>query len=111
MSYPSTTATGDWGVLQIVNVAVAGVLAGVFLVRFRREFRHRWAGRIATGGLGVFAVAGLFNAFTTDLPGESISWHGWLHGFGFLGTLLGMLVGSQRPGWPCATTRTGGVGG
>lgn len=98
VNYPSTTATGDWGVLQIVNFAAAGVLAGVFLVGFRREFRHRWAGRVATGGLGVFALAGLFNAFTTDLPGEPITWHGWLHGFGFLGTMLGMLIGFTASG-------------
>ncbi|HSR22918.1 MAG TPA: hypothetical protein VLW53_05180, partial [Candidatus Eisenbacteria bacterium] len=48
--YPSATSRGDFGVVQIVNFALAGVLAAVFLVGFRREFRRRIAGGFATFG-------------------------------------------------------------
>ena len=96
--YPSATATGDWGALQIANFALAGILAGVFLVGFRQEFTRRWAGRVATTGLGLFAVAGVLNAFPTDQTGEPSTWHGWLHGFGFLGTMLGALIGFTAAG-------------
>lgn len=98
VGYPSATARGPYGAVQVVNFALAGVLMAVFLVSFRREFRRRLAGRVATVGLGTFALAGLFNACPTDLPGEPHTWHGTVHLVGFVLTMLGMLVGYSAAG-------------
>ena len=58
----------------------------------RTQFVHRWPGFIATVGLGMVGLSGLLSAFVTDLPGEPISWHGLLHGIGFLLLMLGSAV-------------------
>lgn len=96
--YPSATSRGDFGVVQIVNFALAGLLGGIFLVGFRREFRRTVAGRVATFGLGLFTVAGALNACPTDLPGEPATWHGTAHQIGFMVTMLSILIGFSASG-------------
>jgi hypothetical protein len=79
-------------VLQSLNFLLLGVLAAVFAQGLRTQFRHRWSGMVATAGLASVAVSGAFSAFPTDLPGEEVTWHGVLHGLGFVLLMLGSAV-------------------
>ena len=96
--YPSATLRGDVGFLQSVNFVVTGVLVAVFALGFRREFRHRVSGWFATVAFALFSVGVIMNASPTDLPGESTTLPGYVHDFGFLGVLLGVLVAYPASG-------------
>jgi len=96
--YPSATARGDYGFLQMANFAVAGILAAVFAVGFRREFRRKVAGRVATAGFGLFALGMLLNVGQTDLGEEPVTWHGTMHDIGFVLTLLSMAIAYSASG-------------
>lgn len=98
VNFPSGLARGDYGVLQSLNFALLGACGMVFLLGLRTQFAHRRPARVATVALGAFALAGLFNALPTDLPGEPGSWQGTLHGIGFMLTMLGCLVGFVAAG-------------
>lgn len=107
VNYPSALARGPVGVIQALNFLLLGGFGWVFLTGLRTQFVHRASGAVATVALGAFAIAGPLNAMPTDLPGEPVSWHGVLHGVGFLLTMLGSLVGfvatglalRGAPGW------------
>lgn len=92
VNYPSGLARGDFGILQSLNFLLLSAFAAVFAQGLRTQFVHRWSGLVATVGLGSVAVSGLFSAFPTDLPGEATSWHGVLHGIGFVLLMLGCAV-------------------
>ena len=107
VNYPSSLARGDLGVVQELNFAALGVLAFLFARGLRTQFVHRRAGVVATAGFGAVALGGLLSTFPTDLPGEPTSWHGLLHGAGFVLLMLGNLVAfvsaglalRGAPGW------------
>jgi hypothetical protein len=92
LAYPSVTARGDFGVIQMLNFATVAVLVALFTRGFRREFRHRRSGWIATGGLALCTVAVAMDVAPANLPGEAASWHDTLHGIGFLLFILGSMV-------------------
>lgn len=92
VNYPSALARGNLGLLQSLNFLMLGVFAVIFGQGLRTQFAHRWSGAIATIGLAAVGLSGLFGAFFTDLPGEPMSWHGELHGIGFLLLMLGSAV-------------------
>ena len=98
VSWPSSLLRGDLGWIQALDFVVSGVLIAVFTTGFRREFRGRISGAIATAGLGLCTVAACMNAFTTDLEGEPATWHGMVHNVGFLLFLLGMLIAYSASG-------------
>ena len=92
VNYPSSLARGELGFLQSLNFLLLGVLAAGFGQGLRTQFVHRWSRAVATIGLAGVGLAGLLSAFTTDLPGEALSWHGLLHGIGFLLLMVGSVV-------------------
>lgn len=92
VNYPSGLARGDLGFLQSLNFLLLGAFTAVFGQGLRTQFTHRWSGLVATGGLTAAAVSGIFSAFPTDLPGEGTTWHGTLHGIGFVLLILGSAV-------------------
>jgi len=96
--YPSAIARGDVGFLQELNFAVTATLAGVFAVGFRREFRRRVAGLVATAGFCLVVVGVLLNLAPTDLPDEPTTWHGNVHVIGFLITVLGWVIAYSASG-------------
>ena len=96
--YPSATARGDYGFLMMANFAVAGILAAVFAVGFRREFRRKISGGVATVGFGLFTLGMLLNVGQTDLGEEPLTWHGTMHGIGFVMTLLSMAIAFSASG-------------
>ena len=96
--YPSAIARGDVGFLQELNFLVTAILAGVFAVGFRREFRRRIPGAVATAGFCLVVVGMLLNLAPTDLPGEPTTWHGNVHVIGFLITVLGWVIAYSASG-------------
>jgi len=82
VNYPSGLARGRFGFVQSVNFAVLGLLVIVFARGLWTQFTHRLPGIVSLLGLASAAAGGLLSAFPTDLPGESASWHGFLHGLG-----------------------------
>jgi hypothetical protein len=96
--YPSATARGDFGFLQELNFAAAAALGGTFAAGFRREFRHKITGGVATAGFCLFVIGVLVNIAPTDLPGEPTTWHGNAHVIGFLITVLGMVIAYSASG-------------
>ena len=53
---------------------------------------------MAAVGFVTLGLSGPFLAFATDLPGEPVSWHGLLHGIGFLLLMLGAAVAMVASG-------------
>ena len=96
--YPSATARGDFGFLQELNYAAAAALGGTFAVGFRREFRHKITGGVATAGFSLFVIGVLVSIALTDLPGEPTTWHGNAHVIGFLIAVLGMVIAYSASG-------------
>jgi hypothetical protein len=92
VNYPSSLARGDLGFLQSLNFLLLGLFAVVFGQGLRTQFTHRWSGATAVVGFAAVGLSGLFSAFVTDLPDEPISWHGVLHGIGFVLLMLGSAV-------------------
>jgi hypothetical protein len=108
VNYPSSLARGGLGLLQSLNfLAVLGVLGLLFARGLRTQFVHRWSGAVGTVALAAVVLSGLLSAFPTDLPGETASWHGFLHGLGFAFLMVGNLVAflaaglalRGAPGW------------
>ena len=92
VNYPSSLARGELGLLQSLNFLLLGVLAALFGLGLRTQFVHRRSGAVARVGVAAVALAGALSAFNTDLPGEAMSWHGLIHGIGFVLLMLGSVV-------------------
>ena len=93
--WPSATALGPHGWVQVVNFAVAGVLLLTFVRAFQGELRGK-IGRAAAWILLVMGAALTLSAFPTDhasVRGHSPNtWHGVLHSIGFVCLALGSLI-------------------
>jgi uncharacterized protein DUF998 len=98
VNFPSSLARGEYGYVQILNFALAGMLSLAFVVGLRTQFSHRLSGWVATLALGAFGLAGLLNAFPTSLPGEPGGIANTLHTIGFIATMLGALIGIAAAG-------------
>jgi Protein of unknown function (DUF998) len=108
--WPSATALGPYGWVQILNFALTGGLLLAFVHSFRSVLQGR-TGRIATVLLYVMGIALLVSAFPTDhasTQGHSPNtWHGVLHSIGFVciaipSVIVPIVVAvalRQKPGW------------
>ena len=93
VNYPSSLARGDFGLVQSLNfLVVLTLLCLLFTRALRTQFVRRASGTVATGALAVVVLSGALSAFPTDLPGEAASWHGALHGLGFVCLMVGNLI-------------------
>jgi hypothetical protein len=92
LPYPSVLARGDFGALMMLNFLVVAVLIAVFARGFRREFRHRVSGWVATVALGLCVVAALLDIAPTGLEDEASSWHDTMHAIGFLLIVVASMV-------------------
>jgi hypothetical protein len=99
VNYPSSLARGDFGVVQSLNfLVVLSLLCLLFTRALRTRFVHRASGSVATAALAVVVLSGALSAFPTDLPGEAASWHGALHGLGFLCLMVGNVIAFTTTG-------------
>ena len=98
VAYPSALARGSLGLLQTVNVVVVGMLAAWLGRGLQAHFCHRWSAGVARASFVVVALSGVLLAFPTDLPGEGFSWHGAIHGVGFVLLLLGCVTATLASG-------------
>ena len=107
VNYPSSLARGDLGLVQSLNFALLGLLTFLFARGLRTQFVRRLPGVVASVAFGAASLGALLSVFTTDLPGEPASWHGRLHGIGFVLLMLGDLLAfvaaglalRDAPGW------------
>lgn len=108
--WPSATALGPHGWVQVLNFAVAGLLIVTFAHAFQVELRGR-VGRVAAWLLYLMGVALIVSAFPTDhastLGHSPDTWHGILHSIGFVCLALPSLIAPllvavalrRRAGW------------
>jgi Protein of unknown function (DUF998) len=108
--WPSATALGPHGWVQVLNFAVAGLLVLTFTRAFQAEL-HGKVGRAAAWLLYLMGVALIVSAFPTDhastLGNSPDTWNGILHSIGFVclalpSVIVPILVAvalRRRPGW------------
>jgi hypothetical protein len=107
VNYPSSLARGRLGKVQSLNFAVLGLLTSLFARGLGTQFVRRVPGLVASVAFRAASLGAVLSVFTTDLLGEPASWHGRLHGIGFVLLMLGNLVAfvaaglalRDAPGW------------
>jgi hypothetical protein len=80
--YPSSTALGPYGWLQILNFLQLGAALLALAAGLWRVLRPR--ARVGIGAIAALGVASLLSAFPTDGGMEIRSWHGAIHAAAFL---------------------------
>lgn len=91
VAYPSSTALGDYGWLQILNFLQLGVAVLALCLGLWRTIAPRPTAALRL--LGVVGVAILLSAFPTDGSANSVTtWHGAIHAVAFLVFYLGSIA-------------------
>ena len=111
--YPSYTALGPYGYVQVANFFIAGVLV-LTLVQGLSAYLHRWTGTTGRLLLALAGVAMCASAFRTDHVPGPVSWHGAIHAISFFvvvaGSTFGLLFAGlslrREPGWRSFGTAT-----
>lgn len=89
--YPSSTALGPYGWLQILNFLQLAVAVLALAVGLWRVLRPR--ARVGIAAVAMLGVAFLLAAFPTDGGMEVKSWHGAIHAGAFLLLVLSSFTG------------------
>jgi Protein of unknown function (DUF998) len=109
--WPSSLARGPYGWAQVATFVITGLLIMLLAIAVRDQLPRKRASSVAVLLLALLGVALLLAAFRVDTPmlrgGNPDTWHGWIHGIGFLliiatGVLapLTMALAARRdPGW------------
>jgi hypothetical protein len=103
--YPSSTALGPYGWLQILNFLMLGITELALAIGLWRILRPR--PRVGLAFLGLLGVASVLSAFPTDGGMEIRTWHGAIHAASFvlmvissLGAQIALAIAFwNRPGW------------
>jgi hypothetical protein len=105
--YPSYTALGRFGVLQMASFFVTGAC----VVTFVQALALRLTGKVGAAGrvlLTLSGVAMMTSTFPTDhVPVVHQSWHGAIHGISFFAVVVTSVFGllftglglRRQPGW------------
>jgi hypothetical protein len=92
--YPSATALGQFGLLQVLNFGQVGLAIVAIALGLWTSAKPRPRAGIVFVFLG--GVALLASMFKTDLSMAHATWHGWIHALAFVllvfSTVLGMLT-------------------
>ena len=80
------------------SVLVVGLLAAWLGRGLQAHARPRGSAGAAKVSVAVVALSGALLASPTDLPGEAFSWHGAVHGVGFVLLLLGCAAAADTSG-------------
>lgn len=79
--YPSSTALGPYGWLQVINFGQAGLALIALAAGLWRTVRAR----VGVAFVFLAAVALLASMFKTDPSnGQPMTWHGWIHALAFV---------------------------
>lgn len=111
VTWPSGTALGPSGFLQVVNFLILGVSLLALAVALRRSVQTRR--NVGSWLVGLMGVALLLSAFRIDYPmafsgeGSPETWNGVVHGIAFLLLLIATLLSAivlgfqlrQDPRW------------
>lgn len=92
MPWPSSTALGSWGWLQIVNFLQLGLAVLYLSERFTKLLPARRARTVARWALRLAGLALLALCFKTDPSGTVKTWHGGIHTIAFVVLVLATLV-------------------
>jgi Protein of unknown function (DUF998) len=97
--WPSGLALGPHGWLQILNFIVLGLLLIAFAVAVHAvPARNRWV-KAAPVLLALAGVGALVLAFNTDPPDRDATWHGILHGVGYVIWLVSLVLAYPFTWW------------
>ena len=98
--WPSSTALGPYGWIQVANFVIFGLLMLVFAAGLWRAAKARGWSRVGPALMFVAGVALLIlGFFKTDRPGAEISFSGTMHGVGFMVLLLSMTLACFAFAW------------
>jgi hypothetical membrane protein len=98
--WPSSTALGPYGWLQVANFVIFGLLMLIFAGGLWRAAKARGWSRMGPALIFVAGVALLIlGFFKTDRPGAEISFSGTMHGVGFMLLLLSMTLACFAFAW------------
>ena len=94
VNYPSSLALGKFGWAQMANFALFGFLMIGLAVALYRSVRPGRLARVAPVLLGVAGFGLLLSVFPTDTgpPNAPATWHGAIHGIGFVTIFLPLLL-------------------
>jgi len=94
VNYPSSLALGQFGVAQIANFGLCGILLIGLAVALYRSVRARWTARIAPVLMGISGFGFLMSVFPTDHGPRNApeTWHGDIHIAGFVVFLFPLVL-------------------
>jgi hypothetical protein len=102
--WPSSTALGSWGWLQVVNFVQLGIAVLALAVALRTILPPGRAASVARGALIVAGLSLVVLAFKTDPDTSHIkTWHGAIHAAAFVVLVVGSIVAMLsvwRTRWP-----------
>lgn len=88
--YPSSTALGPYGWLQVINFGQAGLALVALAVGLWRTVRAR-VGVVFVFLAGVAILASMFK--TDPSNGQPMTWHGWIHAIAFVLLIVSSILG------------------
>lgn len=100
VAYPSSTALGQFGWVQVLNFGQVGVALTALAIGLWKSVQPR-----PTVGISFVFIAGvacIASMFKTDPPISSISqvtWHGWIHALAFVVLALSSILGMLTLAW------------
>jgi hypothetical protein len=101
--WPSSTALGSWGWLQVLNFIQLGLAILGLTLAMRAVLPPGRAARVGRWALTVTGLAVVALAFKTDPTSTIKTWHGGIHAIAFLVLVLSALVAMfaiWRSRWP-----------
>ena len=107
--YPSYTALGPYGAVQVANFLVTGLLVLAVVVASYDRFRG-WSGWLARVLLTLAGLGMCTSAFRTDVVPGPISWHGAIHAISFVAVAGGATLGMLFAGIAMVSRGGGGFG-
>ncbi|MBA3423096.1 MAG: DUF998 domain-containing protein [Rubrobacter sp.] len=100
VAWPSSTALGPYGWVQVANFVIFGLLMVVFAAGLWRAAKARGWSRVGPALVFVAGIAWLIlGFFKTDRPGAEISFSGIMHGVGFMLLILSMTLAFFTFAW------------
>jgi hypothetical protein len=94
VNYPSSLALGSFGIVQMANFALLGILLAGLAIALYRLVRPGWPAHIAPVLMAITGVGFLMSVAPTDHgpPNAPETWHGDIHTLGFVVAFLPLVL-------------------